>query len=139
MQRPASLLFSAYLVGAVLPAAAQDRFELLSSCAAAASHVEQRECLERKMKISLAALQAAEKSLSSKLRDIDQEPVQKLHAVAAAQTDARAFTNYAEKHCEAFAALAYGGNSQGDRRLACHIELNMVRTRQLNKVTEATS
>jgi len=91
------------------------------------------------MKDSLAVLESAEKSLTSKLRDVDQEPQEKQRAVAAVQSDAQAFISYAEKHCESFAALAYSGNSQGDRRLACHIELNLVRSRQLSKITAATS
>ena len=72
-----------------------------------------------------------------KLRNADEETFEKQRAIAAAKTDAQGFVTYVGKHCEAFAALAYGGNSQQDRRLACHIELNTMRTEQVTKVAAA--
>ena len=138
MPRPTWFILCTALLGTTLAATAQDRFELLSACNAGGSHAEQRKCLELKASESLVTLNSAEKSLIQKLRKVDQEPGVKQRAVAAAQEDAQAFVTYARKHCEAFASLAYGGNAQGDRRLACKIELNNARTRLLSKVNAAT-
>jgi len=118
----------------VAPVHAEDRFSALSLCAENASHAEQRECLEQMMKVSVASLGAAQKGLMNKLRGVDQEAAEKQRAISAAQADAAAFVAYAGKHCEAFASLAYGGNSQQDRRLACQIELNSAREQQVNKI-----
>jgi uncharacterized protein YecT (DUF1311 family) len=114
---------------------AGDRFELLAQCAANSSHVEQRECLERKMKESLVALGGAQKELMIKLRSVDVDAADKQRAIVRAQTDAQEYITYAGKHCESFASLTYGGNSQQDRRLACHAELNSIRAQQVSKVS----
>ena len=86
---------------------------------------------------SLASLDMAEKELMAKLQNADQEPNLKQRAIVATKADAQAFVAYAAKHCEAFASLAFGGNSQHDRRLACHVELNEVRTQQVNKIAKS--
>jgi uncharacterized protein YecT (DUF1311 family) len=132
-----SLLTWFALAICVPPAQAQDRFAALENCAAGSSHVDQRECLERKVKESLSALGSAQKNLMTKLRNVDRGTSDKQRAMAAAKNDAQGFVTYASKHCEAFAALAYGGNSQHDRRLACHVELNAIRAEQLTKVAAA--
>ena len=119
------------------PAYAQDRFATLAECATGSSHADQRVCLERKMKESLSALGEAQKKLMLELRNVSEEAAKKQRAVSAAKTDAQGFVTYASRHCEAFAALAYGGNSQQDRRLACHIELNVIRAEQVSKVAAA--
>ena len=129
----AAVLLMALLLWSEL-AYAQDRFAFLSACSANASHVEQRECLEAKMKRSLAELGEAQRGLMERLRAIDENAEDKNRAIAAAQADAAAFVSYASKHCESFAALAFGSNSQQDRRLACHIELNNLRAQQVTKV-----
>jgi len=87
------------------------------------------------MKKSLVALGLAQKELIIKLRKIDEDANDKQRAIVCAQTDAQEYTIYAGKHCESFASLAYGGNSQGDRRLACHAELNSIRAQQVRKVS----
>ena len=131
------LLFPLVLLSAAAATRAEDRYEWLARCASGTSHVEQRSCLEEKVKESLAGLDSAQKELMVKLRRADQKSRQKHAAIAAAQADAQGYVAYATKHCEAFASLAYGGNSQQDRRLACHIEMNLIRAAQVGK--EATS
>jgi hypothetical protein len=130
--------FTCLVLGLCIPLAhAQDRFATLAECATGSSHADQRVCLECKMKESLSALGEAQKKLMVTLRNVSEEAAEKQRAVAAAETDAQGFVTYASKHCEAFAALAYGGNSQQDRRLACHIELNTIRAGQVVKVAAA--
>ena len=130
--------FVCLVLGLCIPLAhAQDRFANLAECAAGSSHANQRECLERKMKESLSSLGEAQKELMLKLRNLNEEAAERQRAIAAAKTDAQGFVTYASKHCEAFAALAYGGNSQQDRRLACHTELNAIRAQQIVKVAAA--
>ena len=130
--------FAGLVLGLCIPLShAQDRFATLAECAAGSSHADQRECLERKMKESLSSLCEAQRKLMSKLRNVNEEAAQKQRAIVAAKTDAQGFVTYAGKHCEAFAALAYGSNSQQDRRLACHTELNAIRAEQVVKVAAA--
>jgi uncharacterized protein YecT (DUF1311 family) len=117
--------------GSASAAHAEDRFGLLSSCASGRSHVEQRSCLQQKLVESRASLERTQQELIAHLRGVDQEPQAKQAALAASRSDAKAFVNYSQAHCNAFAALAYGGNSQQDRRLACQAELNSVRAQQL--------
>jgi len=119
------------------PARAEDRFAILRACADDGSHVQQRECLESKMKESLAVLGEAQRGLMKKLQATDQEKGEKERAIAAAQADAQAYVGYSGKHCESFATMAFGGNSQQDRRLACHIELNAIRAQQVTMVASS--
>ena len=132
-----AVIFVAPLGLSSKPASAEDRFATLRTCADNASHVEQRECLEAKMKESLAALGEAQRGLMKKLQALDQGKNEKNQAVAAAHADAQAYVGYSHNHCESFATLAFGGNSQQDRRLACHIELNAVRAQQLATVASS--
>ena len=97
----------------------------------------QRECFEAKMKASLAILGDAQRGLMKKLQAADQGKGEKERAAAAAQADAQAYVDYSGKHCESFAATAFGGNSQQDRRLACHIELNAIRAQQVAMVASS--
>ena len=119
------------------PANAEDRLAILRACAVNASHVEQRDCLEAKTKDSLAVLGEEQRRLMKKLRAADRDKNEKKLAIAAAQDDAQAYVAYSRKHCESFAAMAFGGNSQQDRRLACHIELNAIRTQQVAMVASS--
>jgi hypothetical protein len=124
----ASVIFSA------LPCKAQDRFEVLVTCSNFPSHVEQRNCLNEKVKESLAELEIARKSLMSAIAAWDQDQVYKDRARAMYQAEGAGFVEYAGKQCEAFAALAAGGNSQEDRRLACHYQLNRTYILQTNRI-----
>lgn len=89
------------------------------------------------MKDSLAALDQAQRVLMSKLKGIEEDKELKQRAINAAHADARAYIGYSKMHCESFASLAFGGNSQHDRRIACHVELNLIRTRQLDAVASS--
>jgi len=120
--------------GSASAAHAEDRFQLLSSCASDRSHVEQRACLQQKLVESRTALERTQQELNAHLRGVDQEPQAKQRALAASRSDAKAFVNYSQAHCIAFSALAYGGNSQQDRLLACQTELNSVRAQQLARI-----
>lgn len=124
----------AVVFGSASAAHAEDRFNLLSSCANGRPHIEQRACLQQKFIESRAALERAQQDFIEYLRTVDQEAQPKQVALAASRSDAKAFANYSQAHCSAFAALAYGGNSQQDRRLACQAELNSVRAQQLARV-----
>lgn len=140
-RRPRSKRFVACIFGAMAcfvgSAHCQDRLGILSQCAKVASHVEQRECLRRAAAASDEVLANAERRLSAKLGSADQDALPKRTAITAAQADAKEFIRYASKHCESFAALAFGGNSQSDRRLACRAELNHSRAQQLAAMAEA--
>jgi len=122
------------VLGSARAAHAEDRFQLLSSCASDRSHVEQRACLQQKLVESRAALERAQQELIAHLRGAAQEPQAKQPALAASRSDAKAFVNYSQAHCSAFSSLAYGGNSQQDRLLACQTELNSVRAQQLARI-----
>lgn len=141
MHPPRPLLVVAFAAFAELSSAktasGQDRFDVLDQCAERASHSEQRECLSGREVQSRVALGEAERRLLEKLQSADQDAALKQIAVRAAQADAKAFVPYASKHCESFAALAFGGNSQADRRMACHIELNYLRAQQISVLTKS--
>ena len=117
---------------------ARDRFDVLRTCAKESSHVGQRECLEAEWKKSSAAASATERDFLARLTKADQVPQDKARALAAAADESAAYSQFAEKHCESFALLAFGGNSQGDRRLACRIELNWQRAVQLKSIVAST-
>ena len=123
------------LLSSVSTVNAEDRFDALASCADGRSHVEQRACLQQKQIESQASLERAHEEFIKYLRSVDQEARPKQTALAAARSDAEAFANYSKAHCNAFASLAYGGNSRQDRRLACQAELNSVRAQQLARIT----
>jgi uncharacterized protein YecT (DUF1311 family) len=121
----------------IAPVSAEDRLTVLSICSRDGSHVQQRLCLESKMKESLSELNRAQRDLMSKLNGIEEDKGLKQQAISAAQADAQSYIGYSGKHCESFASLAFGGNSQHDRRLACHIELNLIRARQVDAVASS--
>lgn len=115
----------------------QDRFSILDQCAKDASHADQYECLVQRMKESLGSIAEAQGQLMTKLRSSDEDQTFKDAAIAAAQEDGQEFVAYVGKHCESFSMLAYGGNSQKDRRIACHVELSLVRARQIRRIAES--
>ena len=120
------------------PTSAQDRFEVLRACAKGSAHVGQRECLATESEKSKSAVSAAERELAARITKTDERAQDKARALAAAVDEAAAFGQYADKHCDSFASLSFGGNSQDDRRLACHIELNLLRALQLKKIAAST-
>jgi uncharacterized protein YecT (DUF1311 family) len=93
-------------------------------------HTDQRTCLDAQGQRSANALQAAEARLLAALKAWDQEPSYRSRAASLLSASATSFSQWRSSQCEVVASLAAGGNSAGDRRELCEIELNDRRARE---------
>jgi uncharacterized protein YecT (DUF1311 family) len=93
-----------------------------------------RDCLSRKNKDSALAVQRAEAQALASLSRWDEDARYIALARERLGASSKAFVHYRDAHC-AF-AFSLGGGAIGNalelRRLACRVELNNLRTRQLN-------
>jgi uncharacterized protein YecT (DUF1311 family) len=102
-----------------------------AECFKRGSHPEQRECLLERERKADAGRAAAEQTLLDTIRASGEDPstVQRVTDLLA-----KAFTEYQAYraiHCDAVASLALGGNGESDRRMLCHIELDIRRATEL--------
>ncbi|MCW7540459.1 DUF1311 domain-containing protein [Aquabacterium sp. A7-Y] len=96
-----------------------------------------RECLQQKARDSEAALKRAEENASQTISKWDEDAKYVAKARSTLKASNKAFSQYREAHCAHVATLAGGaaGNALEMRRLACVLELNGGRARQLSDTT----
>ena len=100
-------------------------------CSKLAGHADSRACLEHEAAHSLALVEAAEQSFREFLLKADETPGAAARTLAAFEDASREYWRYRRRQCDFLAALAYGGNGAGDRRLLCLIELDTRRVADL--------
>jgi Lysozyme inhibitor LprI len=126
-------LFAPLLLLAILtPALAQRSVESAQTCYALDGHADQRACLSEQAQHMEQQLEAQEAATRVALLRADQDKSGINRAVEAFDKSASEYKRYKLEQCEFVAALAFGGNAQGDRRLLCQIELDAARIRYLS-------
>ena len=101
------------------------------SCFDIGSQAQAKECLESRSAASEQALQAAEKTALTALRDWDDTPSNRKRSIDALQQANQQFRVYRSAQCSLQATLAAGGTGTAHRRLLCLIELNERRVADL--------
>ncbi len=112
------------LLFAFSPVHAQRNAEDEKLCFEQESHAEARACLEARSASSARAVRVAEAQLVDAIARSDQQDDDKRPAEALLAASAKSFTRWRQDQCDFQAALAFGGNGAGDRRLLCRIELD---------------
>jgi uncharacterized protein YecT (DUF1311 family) len=105
-------------------------------CSRLPSHVEVRDCLESAARQSGQDLERAQRELSARLQQWQQEPEYKRASTEALRRATERFEQFRDAQCEYVASLSAGGNSASDRRYLCLVELNVQMTRHLESERE---
>jgi uncharacterized protein YecT (DUF1311 family) len=95
------------------------------------SHAEYRACLQQAAELSLKEVDMAEKQLSQRIADADEEGAYKKNGQALLRESAASYRNYRSAHCDFEAGTAAGGNGAQDLRLQCQVDLDKGRIGQL--------
>lgn len=101
-------------------------------CSGAASHVEERSCLESMLGEAEKRLVKAEVRTAAKIAAWDEEAVYRNKSRKALSAANLAFRKYRASQCEYAWSLAAGGNGATDMRWSCAVELTESRIRQLD-------
>ena len=107
------------------------------SCFDIGSQAQAKECLESRSAASEQALQAAEKTALTALREWDDTPGNRKRSIDALQQANQQFRVYRSAQCNLQATLAAGGTGTAHRRLLCLIELNERRVADLAAIQVA--
>lgn len=94
-----------------------------ASCEVPTDHVEQRQCLERKVAQLAQEVQSAQELVRARIDAWDEEPYYKSKSLALFNEAASQFQAYQASQCEFEASVAAGGNGAGDMKLDCQINL----------------
>jgi hypothetical protein len=97
-------------------------------------HASQRECLASRSAASAKELEGVEERVLNAFASWDQQQDDRARSLSLFADAKKRFEAARSSQCEFEASLSAGGNSQGDRRYLCEIEMNLRRSRDLRDV-----
>jgi uncharacterized protein YecT (DUF1311 family) len=106
----------------------------VQACNDSESHVQLRECLEKKAQLSNKKLKDTENKIIKILNNSDEDKEYKLRTIFLFKNGQKSYIEYRESQCLFDKSLANGGNGARDMELACIIELNDTRKIKLSEM-----